>query len=89
MPLEMQMKGLEMVKNRESMAKGAKELVSYSPVGYPGAICIWETDEFEKLVPLLNALSGVGVDTQIIPVQEEEAAMKKWEEALREGMKKR
>ncbi len=83
------MKALEIVKNRERIAQGAKELASYSPIGYQGAICIMETDKFENLVPLLNALSGVGVDTEIIPVEKSEVALKKWEEGVKEAMKKK
>jgi len=47
------MKVLEIVKSRERIAQGAKELASYSPIGYQGAICVMETDKFENLVPLL------------------------------------
>jgi len=64
-PPEIQMKALEMVKNRRRLARGAKELVSYSPIGYQGTVGVWETDSVETLFPMLNALSSVGVDTEI------------------------
>ncbi len=86
-PLEIQMKTIEIVKNRERMAQGAKELASYSTIGFPGAICIWETDRFENLLPLLNALSAVGVNTEVIPIQKSDVGMKYWEEGIREAMK--
>ena len=39
-PPEIQMKALEMVKNRGRLARGAKELVSYSIIGYQGTVGI-------------------------------------------------
>ena len=86
-PPQIQMKALDMVKNRSQMTPGVKELASYSTIGYQGAICVVETDKLDNLVPFTNALSGVGIDTQIIPVSKIDEALKKWEENLKEAMK--
>jgi len=85
-PPQVQMGIIEIVKSREMIAKGAKELASYSPINDQGAICVWETDNIENLMPLLGQLASLGVRTEIIPVETAEVAMKKWEEGLKVAM---
>lgn len=86
-PPQVQMRILEITKKREEIAKGAKELASYAPIADQGAICVWETDNVENLMPLLGQLASCGVRTEIIPVETTEVAMKKWEEAIKAAMK--
>jgi len=86
-PPEIQMHILEIIKKRKEIAKGAKELASYAPIAYQGAICVLEIDNLEKLMPLLGQLAGCGVSTEIIPVEKSEVAMKNWEEAIKAAMK--
>ena len=83
---QVQMQIIELTKKREEIAKGAKELASYSPIADQGAICVWETDKLENLMPLLGQLSGLGVRTEIIPVVSADIAMKKWEEGIKAAM---
>ena len=57
-PPQVQLKALEIVKNRQRMVQGGKELCAYSTVGFSGAVGIWEADKFERagLTPMKPSL---------------------------------
>lgn len=90
LPPEIQLKIIEVTKNRHEIGKktGATEICSYKPIGKNGAICIWEAPNIEALKPLLDLLSNVGVETDVTPLEQSDKSLVNWEKTLQQMMKK-
>jgi len=88
LPPEVQMAIIEVTENRHEIAKGAKEICSYKPIGQNGAICIWEAPNIETIKPLLDQLSNVGVETKVTPLEKSDEALAKWKKTIQQMMKR-
>ena len=82
LPPEVQKMIIETTKKRKEIAPGGKEICSYSMVGIPGAVCIWEAPNIEALVPLLEQLKNCGIKTEIIPLEKADVSLAKWEKTI-------
>jgi hypothetical protein len=88
LPPEIQLAIIQVSKNRHQIAKGAKEICSYKPIGQNGAICIWEAENIDTLKPLLDQLSNLGVVTEVTPLENSDEALAVWEKSIQQMMKK-
>ena len=88
LPPEIQMAIIEVSKNRLEIAKGAKEICSYKPIGQNGAICIWEAPNIETIKPLLDQLSNLGVETKVTPLEKADDSLENWQKTVQQMMRK-
>jgi hypothetical protein len=67
---------------------GGKLIASYVARNQNLVICLVETPSMDNVIPTLERMMMVGVDTEIIPVEKSADALPKMEKAMAEMMKK-
>jgi hypothetical protein len=67
---------------------GGKLIASYVARNQRLTICLVETPSIDSLIPILERMMMLGVDTEIIPVEKTADALPKYEKALAEMAKK-
>ena len=74
--------GKKLLADPSKVVPGAKSLASYVARALNMIFCIWEVPNIEVLMPMLEQMSMMGWDTDIIPVDDMEVAIPKGEKAL-------
>jgi hypothetical protein len=81
--------GKQLLADPSKLVPGAKSMASYGARALNMIICIWEVPNIEVLMPMLEQMSMMGWDTDIIPVDKMEVGMQKAEKALQAMMGKK
>ena len=85
-PTEMQKPLVDYSKNvlakPESVVPGGKVVGSYYALGAWLTVCIWDVPHIDALMPLLEQLRFLGMNTEVIPVERGEVAIEKMEKLL-------
>ena len=78
---------MEMAKKAEANAgelvPGAKLMASYSARALSTIVCLWEVPSVEAMMPALEQLNMLGLETDIIPVEKTSVSSPKFEQFLK------
>jgi hypothetical protein len=69
--------------NPGEVVPGGKLMVSYSARALSTIVCLWEVPSVEAMMPALEQLNMLGLDTDIIPVEKTAVSIPKFEQALK------
>ena len=69
--------------NAGEIVPGAKLMASYSARGLSTIFCLWEVPSVEAMMPAVEQMSMLGLDTDIIPVEKTSVSIPKFEQFLK------
>ncbi len=72
----------EIASDPSSIVPGGKLLLSYNATNKWMQICVWEAPSAESFTRMFESLKSIGVSTEIIPVEDIDIAMSKWERMI-------
>lgn len=86
LPPEVLKKTLEFVKQLNAepsrFVPGGKIVAAYNGRNQWLQVCIWEAPSLDAMMPFLEAMAGMGFNTEVIPADKMEDAIPKWEKQL-------
>ena len=86
MPPELMKKVIEMAKEMAAdpskFVSGGKAIATYKAIGQSRIICLWDVPSLDVLTPLLEQMSFMQWDTEIIPVETMDKFLQKAEKML-------
>lgn len=74
----------KIVEDPAKVVEGGKVIAAYNGRGQWLQVCIWDAPSVEALLPLVEGMTGMGFNTEVIPAEKVEAAIPKWEKGLAE-----
>ena len=75
--------GKKLDTNPGELVPGGKLIAAYAARALSMIICLWEVPSVDALMPTLEQMNMLGVDTDIIPVEKMEVSISKFEHALK------
>ena len=69
--------------NPGALVPGAKLTASYTARALSTIVCLWEVPSVEAMMPALEQLNMLGLETDIIPVEKTSVSIPKFEQFLK------
>ncbi len=73
----------ELMSDPSSIVPNSNLLMSYNATNQWMQICIWDSPSIESFTKLFEILKSMGIATEIIPVEDMETTLSKWENMVR------